>query len=304
MQTVFTLDAKAINSPEPLGIFFHGIGENYELFLNGRSILREAHPIQNGRLSRVKTVDGLIIIPNNLFKEGDNILSVHLYGYAPVTGLDKNRHLGLLFTDGYFIAPYTQILNARDTTVTLLLNGAIALFGLFYLFVFIKTRRYPFYLYFALFSLITSLYQFHRTYQIFDFYQDYSVKILVELVLLSITIPIGIIFVHRLIYTDSKLSLIVKVCFVWNVILMLLLVLLPHIYYRTLLRILQIGVPVFLLYASWLVGRGIYLKLPAAPIVCVKFYNYIHHNSMGCAGRRDYRNWLSVKFIRFFLHLL
>ena len=102
LQCDFELNLERIDKGKELAFLFSGIGETWEIYLNGENI-KDEFDFENNEIKKYKTVRNTIItIPYQLIKE-KNILTIHTAGFSPVSFLAPNSLSGLRFKDGYIL---------------------------------------------------------------------------------------------------------------------------------------------------------------------------------------------------------
>ncbi|MCB1156883.1 MAG: adenylate/guanylate cyclase domain-containing protein [Leptospiraceae bacterium] len=267
----FSLPKSLYDSSKSPAIFFSGIGENYEIFLNGHSIHRELY-IEKNKIFRYRTIDGLGIFPDkSFFQKEDNILAIYFVGDPPSSPIDFNSHLGLYFSRGYEILETNVLFNRRGENFSIVLNGVYLFFGLFYIFIFFKTRREKTYFYFGLYAVFLSLYLFHRTELITLLYKDSAIKDRFEYTLLFLLIPVFLYFLFELFFSERKKFGILKFITFTYIAFSLGSLSLPHIYHRSILKLWQYTSIPSLLYCLWVLSLAVYRKKPLSKEVGLGF---------------------------------
>lgn len=272
VHTEFNLTEEFLAHDKPPGLYLSGIGENFEIFLNGHSILNYLF-IQDEKIQTNKTVEGLtVLFEKKLLHTGINRISIHFVGYAPTNALDKNSHLGFFFTKDYFLADADRVINAGKEDFTIILNGIYLFFGFFYLFIYFKTRTEKAYLHFGTYSILLALYLFHRTYFIIRIYQDTAIKDRVEYLVLFLLIPSFLLFLQGLFFRERKLFLISKIVIGFSSLLSLALLVCPFTYQRTMLILWQYSAIPSLLHCLVILIMAFWRKKPLSRPIAIGFF--------------------------------
>jgi len=138
------------------GFYFAGIGENWEVYFNGKLILSEMHLDETGRIKERRTwnavsfpVDGALVRP------GTNILALRILGDPTYRGT------GLYFSSApIYMENYRNIESGRFIYLYIFLCGFFAFTGIYYLMLFfsVKKKTEVFNLYFGIFSILLGVY--------------------------------------------------------------------------------------------------------------------------------------------------
>ena len=122
LQCDFELNLERIDKGKELAFLFSGIGETWEIYLNGENI-KDEFDFENNEIKKYKTVRNTIItIPYQLIKE-KNILTIHTAGFSPVSFLAPNSLSGLRFKDGYILDYEKRLQESIQQTSLLLFNA-------------------------------------------------------------------------------------------------------------------------------------------------------------------------------------
>jgi len=138
------------------GFYFAGIGENWEVYFNGKLILSEMHLDETGRIKERRTwnavsfpVDGALVYP------GTNILALRILGDPTYRGT------GLYFSSApIYMENYKNIESGHFDYLYIFLCGFFAFTGLYYLMLFfsVQEKTEIFNLYFGIFSILLGVY--------------------------------------------------------------------------------------------------------------------------------------------------
>lgn len=160
LETTFALTPDEITRlPDP-AFFFPMLGEGYNLYLNGNSIVENLRLHPDGELSAVTTGRGLIVpFPSHLLRAGENRLSIHLAGFTRRTALSSNSvDFGLPVKGGYRLASHTTLMRENSEMALYAFCGVYAVFAFYSLLYFVRRPKHIYTLYFALFTCTYSVY--------------------------------------------------------------------------------------------------------------------------------------------------
>ena len=242
-------------------IRFASIGQNYRIYLNGNLLLDEIHlNSTRDRMLRNRTRDGLeIYLDRRDLQVGENTLLVEWVGLRPGSFLESNPHLGLSLSDGYWITE-SENLNILDNEVLdNIIHGVYFVFGLLYIFIYIKTRKDSSFLFFGIFTILLSAYLTHTTRGIFYFYDDFGWKIFFEYILVFSLFPSGMLFLGSL-ANDRFIGIPEKISLGLAAVLFLGLLIPGERFDRSLLIVWQVSAVFQLIYISFLVVYHAYME--------------------------------------------
>ncbi|MDR1443782.1 MAG: response regulator [Treponema sp.] len=135
------------------GLFLAAIGDNWEIFLNGkpaasRVFLDAAGQIKKHQVQRSVTIP----LSSELFREGENYLGMRIIG-SP-----SYESVGLFYVSPYYIDDYRIVsVHALDQG-TLICSTVYVFVGLYYLLLFYMRRNVRYNLYYSLFSIAVGIY--------------------------------------------------------------------------------------------------------------------------------------------------
>jgi len=155
------MDSKAItflegNLSVVPGLFIFGIGENWQIYLNGKLVRDEMHLDETGRIKERRTWYNVYFpMDRSLVLPGTNILSLRILGDPTYTGTGVFSQKAPVYFDDY------KVIEGRQSFfLKLVLCGIFIFTGVYYLMLYfsIKKREEIFNLFFALFSILLFIY--------------------------------------------------------------------------------------------------------------------------------------------------
>ena len=209
----FTLDETAAAALRDVnvtpGLFLSGIGENWEVYINGVLIASEMHRDENGYIASYRSQrDVNAPIGREVFNEGVNILIFHIASaYHSSSG-------GLFYASGYYIGGYAENVTRGSSMLTVVLSSIYVFVGLYHLLVFLLRRTERYNLSYCFFAVTTALYFLSRTSLIYQLTPDTAITDRIEcsaLYLLPLTLAM---FMDQMCHGKIKLftKLYVAVC--------------------------------------------------------------------------------------------
>jgi PAS domain-containing protein len=175
------------------GLHFAGIGDNWEIYLNGVLIRSELHPSKRGGIALHRGMRNLHFpVDGRLFREGANFLAFRIVAdpaYLP-SGFNQ--------ASPYYIDDYARIEAANAEIWPMILIGLYLFIGLYHLFMYSVRTQDRHNLFYGLFSLDLGLYLFMRTYTITGIIADSDLIFRIELFTLSFILPLVGAFLETL----------------------------------------------------------------------------------------------------------
>jgi signal transduction histidine kinase/CheY-like chemotaxis protein len=157
----FTMDPSAMSwlgdiSLMP-GIYLAYIGDNWEIFLNGRLIRSELYLDEDGWISSGRSWRSVFFpVDKRLFHAGQNVLAFRILGDPTYDAT------GLYYQSPYYIEDYSFI-ESRHSDVLIIICCSIYIFmGLYHLLLYVGLKREAYYLYYAFFSMLLGFYALAR----------------------------------------------------------------------------------------------------------------------------------------------
>jgi len=159
---------KILYSENPIapGMYLAGIGENWEIYINGDLIAKQIYMNQDKQITSFRSQRGVNIpFDKRFLNEGANYLVIHILGAR------SNAFTGLFYTGPYYIGNFANISSNSANLLTVALCTIFIFLGLYHILLYFlrKTDRYN--LLFGVFSGMLAVYFLARSsviYQVFD----------------------------------------------------------------------------------------------------------------------------------------
>jgi PAS domain S-box-containing protein len=180
-------------APRVVGLHFAGIGDNWEIYLNGRLLKSEMHLSGDGSILSHRSQRNLHFpVDGRLFRGGANVLALRIVadpGFLP-NGFNE--------ASPFYIDDYALIESANAEIWPMILIGLYIFIGLYHLFMFLVRTRDRHNLFYGLFSLDLGLYLFMRSYTITRILLDSDAVFKIELSTLALILPLVGAFLESL----------------------------------------------------------------------------------------------------------
>jgi|JI10StandDraft_1071094.scaffolds.fasta_scaffold02559_2 hypothetical protein len=253
----FDLPEALFDSLKHKGIAIGGVGEVFEVYLNGVQIAKEGK-VENEKIQLHRALRGQVFEVNQSYLQREkNRLLIHLWGRP------GSNNTGLYFTKGNEFGYFEELIKDRQERVTLILIGIYIVIALYHLFLYLNHRKERYNLYFGLYSLFIGIYFFTRTNTIFELNIDTLIIRRIEYSVLYLTFITIFIFTELLFY--DKLSKLIKIFTFYHLLISILTLFLPEFIFKRILSFWQItalflGFPILF----YLMFKGIRDKNPSA----------------------------------------
>jgi PAS domain S-box-containing protein len=237
-------------APKVPGIYLAGIGDNYEIYLNGVLVRSEMYRSADGEIALHRAMrNQRFPVDGRLFREGTNVLAIRIV--ADPTYLPS----GLYQAKPFYIGEYKRIELSSDDVGPMVLIGLYLFIGLYHLSMFLVRTKDRHNLFYGLFSLDLGLYLLMRTYTITLLIGDSDVISRAELFTLCFILPLVGAFLETL--NDNRIKRITLWYGAFCAVIALGEVLMPIAFAMDLLRIWQLSglLMAFYLFGIDILGR-------------------------------------------------
>ncbi|AEF82374.1 ATP-binding protein [Leadbettera azotonutricia] len=171
----FEVDAKAMAAmngviPVSPGILLAGIGDNWEVYINGTLVEYQVFLDNGGRITSHRSYRSIgIPIHKELLKEGDNFLVFRIIG-PPSFG-----YTGFFYSAPYYIDDYRLVENYRNDYTMVIFCTLYIFMGLYHLLLFLMRRSARYNLYYSFLSVTVGIYFITRSPIVYNFIVDSSI---------------------------------------------------------------------------------------------------------------------------------
>ncbi len=258
----FDLTEDLFQSLRHKGIAIGGVGEVFEVYLNGVQIANEGK-VEGGKILLHRALRGQVFEVNQsyLHKEKNRLL-IHLWGRP------GSNNTGLYFTKGNEFGFYDDLKKERQERSTLILIGIYFVVAFYHLFLFLNRRKERYNLYFGIYSLLIGIYILTRTNTIFELGLDTLLIRRIEYSALYIDFMTIFLFTEFLFY--NKVSKKVKFLTFYHLLIAVITLFTPEFIFKRILSFWQVtalffGVPLMF----HLMYKGIKDKIPSAKRILI-----------------------------------
>lgn len=188
-----------------IAVFLRGLGDNWELFVNGYSVHKEMFLDNEGRILIRRTSMGrMVSIESQYLRPGPNTIVFHLVGAADPSARMNDAVPGFFFSEDYVVGPTTYLQSRYSERIDLALMGVYLFFGLYHLLLYAARRIDTHYLHFGLFCTLIAIYSFSRSYSIYSLAADSALVTRLENLSISVLIPLFYSFLQTYLYPGAR----------------------------------------------------------------------------------------------------
>ncbi|MDR3121731.1 MAG: hypothetical protein LBU58_10440, partial [Clostridiales bacterium] len=168
----FDLEADEIDllygdNPLSPGMYLSGIGENWEIYLNGEVLAKQLHLSPEGRITSFRSQRGVSIPFNrNFLIDGRNSLVFHIIGAR------SSSFTGLFYTGPYYIGDFKTISSTGEGYLTVALCTVYLFLGLYHILLYFLRKMDDYNLLYGIFSNLVAMYFFARSAVFYHVFED------------------------------------------------------------------------------------------------------------------------------------
>ena len=140
------------------GVYLSGIGDNWEIYINGVLAKSEMHLDENGQILSHRCLRGVIFpVDKSLLREGSNVMVFRIV--ASYNCADS----GLFYSEDYYISKYSDIGARNSNYLTVIFSSIYIFMGLYYLVFYFMRRTGIYNLFYSAFAVLIAIYFLART---------------------------------------------------------------------------------------------------------------------------------------------
>jgi adenylate cyclase len=246
-------------------LYLPGIGENFDIFLNGEKIHADIH-VKDGRIETYRYAKFLNVpMAANQLKPGENTLFFHIAGYAPVTPLSENFLLGLPFRSGYVISAIRG--EGPGSLLLFFLTASYIFFAFYHLFFYLRWREKSYNLHFAVFSLAISGYFLAFSQEAFARVENTRYLIMASYVCQMVALAFFLLYVQRFFFENRRMPRYIAAAVAVDLLLAAAIGAGRDTWYQSLLTFWYLTAIPQVVIIFWLIGNAVRLKLPDARLL-------------------------------------
>jgi signal transduction histidine kinase/CheY-like chemotaxis protein len=187
------------NTPFQPGIFLAALGDNWEIFFNGRLIKAEMHLDDEGHIRSGRSWRYISLpVDRFLFVPGNNILAFH------IIGLPHSNTTGLWYDNPYYIGEYQSFLKNHNEYLIIAFCAVYVFVGLYHFLLFFSRPKDRYNFYYCFFSIFLGIYFLMRTNIIYSFIPNSNVVFRLENTSLYMLLPVLSFFLEHLNFGKTR----------------------------------------------------------------------------------------------------
>ncbi|MDR3304420.1 MAG: response regulator [Clostridiales Family XIII bacterium] len=202
----FTLSREAIaflfdaNNPVVPGMYFAGIGDNWEVYINGEGVTKNLHLDAEGRITSHRAQRGVNFpFYRNILNEGENYLVIH------VIGAEDSNTTGLYYSSPYYIGSFKNISAQENNMLTIAFCTVYIVLGIYHMLLYFLRKSDNYNFFFGIFSVLVAIYFFSRSSAIYIFSDNTAVTQRIEFASLYLVALFAPVFLEMLNFGRLKL---------------------------------------------------------------------------------------------------
>ncbi len=194
------IDSLYGDNPLSPGIYLAGIGENWEIHLNGSVIARQIYRKDTGEFTIFRSRRGVSVpFDKRFLNEGTNILVIHILGAR------SSAYAGLFHSGPYYIGDYAKIAGAGGELLTVALCTVYVLLGLYHILLFFLRRTDSDNLLFGIFSNLAAVFFFVYSPVVNRIFENSAISHKIEYASFYLLLFFLAMFLENLIFNRVKL---------------------------------------------------------------------------------------------------
>jgi signal transduction histidine kinase len=140
------------------GLYLAGIGDNWEIYVNGNSVERQVYLDENNVITSHRAQRAVALpLDKRLLMEGTNTVVFHIIGPS------SNSATGLYYTNPYYLGDFTTISSRREDFLTIALCTAYIVLSLYHVLLYFMRRDDHSNLLYGMFSALVAIYFLARS---------------------------------------------------------------------------------------------------------------------------------------------
>ncbi|MDR2826023.1 MAG: response regulator [Deltaproteobacteria bacterium] len=187
------------NNPVTPGLYLAGIGENWEVYINGNAIAKNLHLNPEGDILSFRSKRGVSIpFDRRALVEGENFLTIHILGAS------SSAYTGLFYTAPYYIGDFKRVSSRSENLQTIALCAVYIFLGIYHIILYLLRKTDVYNLLCGLFACIAAVYFFARCPAIYHVFEDTAHAQRVEFAALYLLVFILAAFLDALNFNRLK----------------------------------------------------------------------------------------------------
>lgn len=193
------IDALYGDNPITPGMYLAGIGENWEIYVNGDAIAKERHVNSKDEITSFRSQRSVSIpFDKRVLKEGTNFLVFHIIGAR------SSKYTGLFYSKPHYIGDYSKIIGASDSFLTVALCTVYIFLGLYHVLLYFLRKTDSYDLLYGVFSNLAAIYFFTRNPIIYHIFENTAIAQRIEFATLYLLVFSFSAFLENLTFGRMK----------------------------------------------------------------------------------------------------
>ena len=182
-------------------VYLSGIGDNWEIFINGTKVASQVHLNDDGNITHHRSLrDVSFPIDSNIIKEGGNSIVFRIIAAYDATDS------GLFYSSRYYISDYSNARMSSENILTIIFSAIYIFMGLYHFIIFLMRKTEKYNLTYCFFSIIIAIYFVSRTSLINILTYNTAVTQCIECGTFYLLTPIVAAFIEQLAFNKIKLT--------------------------------------------------------------------------------------------------
>ncbi|MDR2150188.1 MAG: response regulator [Spirochaetaceae bacterium] len=180
------------------GLFFSGIGDNWEIFVNGVSVQAQLHRSKDGTINSHRVYRNVYFPLNPSFlRAGTNTIALRIIGDPTYIST------GLFYASEYYLGFYDSIVRRSNEMILYMICGVFIFLGAYHFLLYSMRMDEKYNCYFGIFSALLGIYFFTRTNFIYRLFPDTNITTRIEYASLYLLPSLIFIFLNYLNYRKT-----------------------------------------------------------------------------------------------------
>jgi signal transduction histidine kinase/CheY-like chemotaxis protein len=148
-------------------MYLAGIGENWEIYINGDAIAKRRYVNSRGEITSFRSQRSVSIpFDKKFLNEGENFLVIY------IIGAQSSANTGLFYTGPYYIGDYTKISSSGESFLTVALCTAYIFLGFYHILLYFLRKTDSYNLLYGIFSNLLAVYFFAHSPVIYNIFEN------------------------------------------------------------------------------------------------------------------------------------
>lgn len=260
-------DAEKLRRMKNPALFLAGVGESWAAYVDNQLITNQLADVSDGRLAIINHSRGKLLPLQANWLQKSIHLYIHLEGYSPSSSIAPNFVFGLSPGYDFYLGPQASLENKRQDYWVFVLSGIYLALGAFQLMIFVRLRSELHNLFFALFSIGLAVYVVCLTPTTFRIETDFKRLATLGYAVQPLLACLFLAFLRSFFSFNSRFTF-SRILYAANLLFSLSFLLLPYLYFQTVLILwYAVAVPTVLYCGSLVISAALQKKEDARRMI-------------------------------------